>query len=129
MCACTWNGNPARSVANVLKADDENGKPIWTGPDNNRGGKLRGLIEGIINGYADPNPATWEALKVPAYRLELKRAEPKGHPTARRSALKTWPICATRFPMSGASSMTPPTWNITGGPMRAQFLLTLPTFC
>jgi len=118
-----------QQVANVLKADDENGKPIWTGPDDNRDGKLRGLIEGIINGYADPNPATWEALKVPAYRLELKRAEPKGHPTARRSALKTWPICATRFPMSGASSMTPPTWNITGGPMRAQLLLTLPTFC
>jgi hypothetical protein len=26
-----------QQVANVLKADDENGKPIWTGPDTTIG--------------------------------------------------------------------------------------------
>jgi integrase len=68
-----------QQIADVLKADDENGKPIWTGPDNNRGGKLRGLIENVINGHVDPNPATWDLLRTSQYRLELKRAEPKGH--------------------------------------------------
>jgi integrase len=54
-------------------------RPIWTGPGDNRGGKLRILVEGVINGHADPNPATWERLKVSAYKLELKRAETTGH--------------------------------------------------
>ena len=72
------DGVPVASITTQQVADVL--RPIWTGPDNNRGGKLRGLIEGVINGYTDPNPATWGALKVPAYKLELKRAETTGHP-------------------------------------------------
>ena len=61
-----------QQVADVLR-------PIWTGPGDNRGGKLRSLIENVINGHVDPNPATWDRLKVSTYGLELKRREVKGH--------------------------------------------------
>lgn len=66
-------------IADLLKANDKDGMPIWTGPGANRGGKLRGLIENIINGHANPNPATWQALKIPKYQLQLKRVEGEGH--------------------------------------------------
>src|SRR6266446_2620575 len=61
-----------QQVADVLR-------PIWTGPGDNRGSKLRSLIENVINGHASPNPATWDLLKVSTYQLELKRAEVAGH--------------------------------------------------
>jgi integrase len=59
-------------VADVLR-------PIWTGPGDNRGSKLRALIENVINGHVTPNPAAWDMLRIPEHKLELKRAEVKGH--------------------------------------------------
>jgi integrase len=59
-----------QQVANVLR-------PIWTGPGDNKGSKLRSLIENVINGHASPNPAAWDLLKVSTHQLELKRAEVK----------------------------------------------------
>jgi integrase len=61
-----------QQVADVLR-------PIWTGPGDNRGSKLRSLIENAIIGHASPNPAAWDLLKVSTYQLELKRAEVAGH--------------------------------------------------
>ena len=60
-------------VADVLR-------PIWSGPGSNRGGKLRSLIERIINGKAAQNPATWERLKG-ADGLHGKTAETTHHPS------------------------------------------------
>jgi integrase len=53
-------------VADVLR-------PIWNGPGNNRGTRLRRLIEGILNAkQVEPNPAAWSRLKE---HLSRKRAE------------------------------------------------------
>jgi integrase len=53
-------------VADVLR-------PIWNGPGNNRGTRLRRLIEGILNAkQIEPNPASWPRLKG---HLSRKRAE------------------------------------------------------
>jgi integrase len=53
-------------VADVLR-------PIWNGPGNNRGTRLRRLIEGILNAkQIEPNPARWRRLKE---HLSRKRAD------------------------------------------------------
>lgn len=52
-------------------------RPIWNGPGNNNGSKLRQLIEGILRSKdVTPNPASWERLQD---RLSRKRAEVKHH--------------------------------------------------
>jgi integrase len=39
-------------------------RPIWNGPGNNRGSRLRRLIEGVLTSKnVDPNPATWAKLR------------------------------------------------------------------
>jgi integrase len=39
-------------------------KPIWNGPGNNRGSRLRRLIESILTAKrVEPNPATWARLR------------------------------------------------------------------
>ena len=44
-------------VANTLR-------PIWNGPGNNRGNRLRRLIESILTAkQVEPNPATWARLR------------------------------------------------------------------
>ena len=56
----------SENVADVLR-------PIWNGPGNNRGTRLRRLIEGILNAkQIEPNPAAWVRLKE---LLSRKRAE------------------------------------------------------
>jgi integrase len=53
-------------VADVLRR-------IWNGPGNNRGSRLRRLIEGILSAkQVEPNPAAWVRLKE---LLSKKRAE------------------------------------------------------
>ena len=48
-------------------------RPLWNGPGNNRGTRLRRLIEGILNAkQIEPNPAAWVRLKE---LLSRKRAE------------------------------------------------------
>jgi integrase len=38
--------------------------PIWNGPGDNKGARLRRLVEGILGANdVDPNPATWDRLK------------------------------------------------------------------
>lgn len=58
-------------------------RPIWNGPGNNIGSKLRQLVEGILASKdVEPNPAKWERLKS---RLSNKRAKTenrKGIPAA-----------------------------------------------
>jgi integrase len=60
-----------QQIADVLR-------PIWSGPTN-RGGKLRSLIERILTGKVERNPATWDLLSLPEYKLALKAPETKSH--------------------------------------------------
>jgi integrase len=47
----------AEAVADVLR-------PIWSGPGNTRGGRLRRLIESVLTAKdVEPNPATWARLR------------------------------------------------------------------
>jgi integrase len=63
-------------VANVLR-------PIWNGPGNNRGTRLRRLIEGILNAkQIEPNPATWNRLKEHLSRKRAVVVERAAMPTA-----------------------------------------------
>jgi integrase len=50
-------------------------RPIWTGPGDNRGSRLRSLIERALTGHVPNNPATWDLLKTSTYGLEIKRTE------------------------------------------------------
>ena len=39
-------------------------RPVWNGPSNNRGSRLRRLIEAILTAkQVEPNPATWARLR------------------------------------------------------------------
>jgi integrase len=55
----------SKAVTAITKDDvAETLRPIWSGPGNTRGSRLRRLIEGILNSKdVEPNPATWSALK------------------------------------------------------------------
>jgi integrase len=56
----------AEDVAGVLKGDDEDGKPLWTGPGPNRGNRFRLLMEHVFAAKAiNPNPATWQGGALP----------------------------------------------------------------
>jgi integrase len=52
-------------------------RPIWTGPGNGVGSKLRGLIERIMTAAkVSPNPATWKPIKEDL-ESDLRRKAPK----------------------------------------------------
>jgi len=73
-------------VAAVLKANDKNGKggkPIWNGPGNNRGSRLRRLIEGVLRSRdVEPNPAAWERLRERLSKARAKVVERAAMPAA-----------------------------------------------
>src|SRR5947209_1801141 len=51
-------------VVRMLEASDEKGRPLWDGPGDNRGSRLRRLVEAILSANdVDPNPAAWVRLK------------------------------------------------------------------
>jgi len=81
-----------RQIADVLR-------PIWDGPTN-RGGKLRSLIERILTGKVTPNPAAWNVLSLPEYKLALKAPETKSHPAMPASEI---PAFVRRLDMKRAA--------------------------
>src|SRR5712692_5611550 len=70
----------ADKPVNRITSDDvaETLKPIWNGPGNNRGSRLRRLIESVLRSKdVEPNPATWAKL-----REKLSKAVAKVTPKA-----------------------------------------------
>jgi integrase len=64
----------AENVAEVLK-------PIWTGPGNNKGSRLRRLIQGMLASKdIDPNPARWGTDGTLREKLSKKRSETVNRP-------------------------------------------------
>ena len=62
-------------VANTLR-------PIWNGPGNNRGSRLRRLIESILTAkQVEPNPATWARLRE-LLSKKIAEVKPKAAMTA-----------------------------------------------
>lgn len=56
----------AEHVAAVLKGNDENGEPLWTGPGPTRGSRFRLLMEHVFAAKAiNPNPALWQGGALP----------------------------------------------------------------
>lgn len=73
--AASLNDVPCNQITTGMIADVL--RPIWSGPTNNRGSKLRSVIERVLTGKTDPNPATWTLLSLPDYKLALKSPETK----------------------------------------------------
>ena len=68
----------------AITADDiaEVLKPIWKGPGNNKGSRLRRLIQGTLASKdIDPNPARWGKDGTLREKLSKKRAETVNHPS------------------------------------------------
>lgn len=56
----------AEDVADVLKGNDQDGEPLWTGPGPNRGNRFRLLMEHVFAAKAiNPNPAQWKGGALP----------------------------------------------------------------
>lgn len=61
--------------------------PIWDGPGDNRGSRLRRLVESILTANdVDPNPATWDRLSGKLNRNVAKPTPPCRSPTSPHSS-------------------------------------------
>jgi len=88
------HGAPLTSKpVNLITTDDVAAtlKPIWNGPGNNRGSRLRRLIESILRSKdVEPNPAAWGRL-----REKLSKAVAKVTPKASLPAAKVPTLVAS----------------------------------